>query len=83
MQKCISFEPMKKGKTSILTRTVLFVVFVFGLMHTFFPEIKSEKRLSNGSSGKDKQEVSGKKATILPFIVIGGIQLFRKTFSKK
>jgi len=74
---------MKKGITSILTRTILFVVLVFGLMHTFFPEIKSEKRLPNGSSGKDKQEVSGNKATILPFIVIGGIQLFRKTFSKK
>ena len=74
---------MKKGIRSILTRTILIAVFVLGLMHIFFPEIKSDKRLSNGSSGKDKQEVAGKKATILPFIVIGGIQLFRKTFSKK
>jgi hypothetical protein len=74
---------MKKGIISILTRTVLLIVFVFGLMLTFFSDIKSEKRLSNGSSGKDKQEIAGKKATILPFIVIGGIQLFRKTFSKK
>ena len=74
---------MKKGIISILTRTVLLIVFVFGLIHAFFPDIKSEKRLSNGSSGKDKQEIAGKKATILPFIVIGGIQLFRKTFSKK
>jgi len=76
---------MKKSITSILTKTILLIVFVFGLMLTFFPEIKSEKRLSNDSLGKekDKQEIAGKKATILPFIVIGGIQLFRKTFSKK
>jgi hypothetical protein len=37
----------------------------------------------NSSRFRNKASISEKKATILPIIVIGGLQFFRKTFEKK
>jgi len=56
----------------------IFFLLVFLFMNlNFFSGTQNSSRLRNKSS------IGEKKATILPIIVIGGLQFFRKTFEKK
>jgi hypothetical protein len=55
---------------------ILALVFLF-INLNFLSETQNSSRLRN------KTSIGEKKATILPIIVIGGLQFFRKTFEKK